>query len=451
MPAPKKKNPASTKKAAASKKRSVKEEGEGAPSIGILRPLLCLATVLAAGWPVLSVLFRGIADVGTSFDDARIAPLLLWLGTGLLACLLCRGRGFRGDGSFVLLTWLLCGLGIVLQMRLGTWCDDFGNVKTYLPLTAGLLLFLFFLRGVPRHLFEMLLPKIGLLCWLAALGVLGVLFFFGHSYRGGMFLPGQINPTELVKILLVAAGASLLPKYEEGLSRTVLGIPVPPLRDVLPLAVVWGVPLLGAVAVRDLGLVLILCLTFMLMLTALTRRLGWTVFGLAAAGAAGWAIRLVSAHSRARFDVWLNPFADPLNKGWQIGQSLCAQYAGGLWGTGTAEGMPGAVPIVSSDFVWAAIAEEWGLVGCFLLLAIYLVWISHAAQSASDSECSAVRLFGFGCGALLGVQILLNIGGVTKALPMTGITLPLMSQGGFSLLSTLLLCGIVTALSRKNA
>jgi cell division protein FtsW (lipid II flippase) len=202
--------------------------------------------------------------------------------------------------------------------------------------------------------------------------------------------------------------------------------------------------------VRDLGLVLILCLTFVVMVTSPTRNPLWLLFGIGGAAGAGLAICQVSAHTATRFAIWQNPFADPLGKGYQILQSLCAMNAGGLFGTGLNRGMPGSVPIVTSDFVYAAIAEEWGLAGCALLLLTYLLWLRCIFRTASLSQSPLTQLLNIGIGAVLSVQIILNIGGVTKALPMTGITLPLLSHGGFSLLAVLILCGLAAALSKRD-
>lgn len=445
MPPAKKRTPPRRRAAAKTGARKGAAGRGGAPA-GAVWFLLCALTVGAAAFPVAATRLMNDETVTGAF----FAPLLLWLAAAALAFWWSRPRVFRGDRAFVALTMLLLGLGVAVQLRLGTWEESWGAWRAYAPLLAGVAGFLLCERLLPPAALARWLPRLRWGLWLGAMGVLGVLFLFGRAYRGGTFLPGQINPSELAKLFLVAFAAAWLPTRASGLSRTVLGVPFPPLRDALALAFAWGAPLLGAVAVRDLGLALILCLTLVLMLTALTRRPGWLALGMGAAALAGWAVRLVSAHTRARFDVWLDPFRDPLGKGWQIGQSLCAQYAGGLWGTGLGEGTPRAVPIVSSDFVYAAVAEEWGLVGCALLLWLCWLWIARAARAGAAASDPTLRLFGAGAAALLGVQILLNVGGVTKALPMTGITFPLFSQGGFSLLTVLLLCGLVAALSKAS-
>ena len=387
-----------------------------------------------------------------SLSSAHLAPLAVWCGTAILAFWFSRPRIFSGDRPFVVLTLFLFGLGIVEQLRLETFHATWHLWRAYAPMLAGAAGFLFCLRFLKAHHFERLLalkPMEGML-WCAIMGVLGLLFCFGRSYRGGMFLPGQINPTELIKLLTVLLGATVLTRLNTSLSRTCCFLPMPPLTALIQLAFFWGAPLLGVVMVRDLGLVLILCLTYVTLLTVLTRNPLWLLFGLGGAAAAGFAVCSISAHTATRFAIWQNPFADPLGKGYQILQSLCAMNAGGMTGTGLNQGMPGAVPIVTSDFVYAAIAEEWGLIGCALLFCLYTLWLQRIFRIGAQSERLPLKLTAAGIGAVLGVQIILNVGGVTKALPMTGITLPFLSHGGFSLLTVFLLCGVAVALSKQE-
>lgn len=438
MAAPRKRKPAPVKRrrrsdapAKPARGKSGRDAG-GAGGGGVF--LLSVAGVLAAAFPILR-------------DGAFLGPFVLWGAATALAWWWSRPPRFTGDRVLVALTCLLLGLGVAMQARLGTWAESWGAWRAYAPLLAGLAVFLGCLRWLTPGALTRALPPLRWVLWLLAVGVIAVLFCFGRPYRGGLFLPGQINPTELAKVALVAFAAAWLPRHAEGLSRTLCGVPFPPLRDAAALAFAWGVPLVGAVLVRDLGLALILCVTACFLLTALTRRPAWLVFGLAAAVTAAYLLHGVSDHTATRFDVWLDPFVDPIGKGWQIGQALSAQYAGGLWGVGVGQGLPETVPIVANDFVYAAVAEEWGLIGCGLLLLLYWLWLLRLARVGADAQSPVLGLLGSGAAALLGTQILLNIAGVTKALPMTGITLPLLSQGGFSLLSVLLLLGLAVAAS----
>ena len=204
------------------------------------------------------------------------------------------------------------------------------------------------------------------------------------------------------------------------------------------------------IALKDLGLMMLLNAVLIVMLFAIARSTGYLALGVAAVTAAGFGVQFISANARTRFDVWLNPFADPTGKGWQILQALAAMYSGGLWGAGLGAGVPQSVPIVTSDFVYAAVAEEIGLVGCALLLLVYATLFSRGLRAAGAAKTPFERLLCVGLTGSLAVQTILNVAGVTKALPMTGITLPLISHGGSSLITTLLIAGLLTGLSDRK-
>lgn len=440
----------SAKPLAKSRKRHAKPHVTATSGLPIGRVwfLVLTAFFVLAALPLIG--YRLHEDI--HLPTAYLAPLAIWFGTAALTFWFTRPKIFNGDRCFVTLTLLLFGLGILIQLRLGTFAITWRVWRAYAPMLLGVGGFLFCLRCLKaRHLERLLaFPLLKWGMWCATMGVIGALFLFGRSYRGGMFLPGQINPTELIKLAMVLLGASLLPTLRERLTPTLIGIPTPRLSALLQLGFFWCIPLVGVVLVRDLGLVLILCLTYVAMLTALTRNAAWLLLSVGGAAAAGLAVCQLSAHTAVRFAIWQNPFSDPLGKGYQILQSLCAMNAGGLWGSGLNNGMPESVPIVTSDFVYAAIAEEWGLIGCALLMATYALWLHRIFNIGARAASLSVKLAAAGIGSVLAVQILLNIGGVTKALPMTGITLPFLSHGGFSLLTTLLLCGIVTSLSKQD-
>jgi cell division protein FtsW (lipid II flippase) len=204
------------------------------------------------------------------------------------------------------------------------------------------------------------------------------------------------------------------------------------------------------ILLRDLGLVVLLNTILIVMLFAVAKRMGYLAIGLAGVAAAGFGLQFISSHAQARFDVWLNPFVDPTGKGWQILQGLTAMYSGGWWGSGLGTGSPETVPIVTSDFIYAALAEEIGFVGCALLLLIYATFFSRGFRAAGASRTPFERLLCVGLTASLAMQTLLNLAGVTKALPMTGITLPFISHGGSSLITCLFIAGLICGLSDND-
>lgn len=404
----------------------------------------CVALVfLSAAFPALAIRAANTPDL----PSTALLPAIIYLGGLVLTALSCLGTRFQGDRGLAAAVFLLAGVGVAVQMRLGSYPAEAVKWSAYAPLAGGIAAYLILINAFNARNLNSLLSRLAFPAWLIAIGVLAALLFFGKPYRGGLFLPGRINPTEIVKPLLALFLAGWLSERRESFGSESGGwLPPVSVWDALGLMLLWGIPMALGVMVKDLGLVLLLNLMLVFTLTASSRRSIWLLLGGAAAVMAGWAVRLVSTHARARFDVWLNPFTDTTGKGWQVLHSLTAMYAGGFWGAGIGSGMPDAVPIISSDFVYAALAEETGLAGCALLLATWLVFLQRALSAAREKP-PFLQLLAAALTASLATQILLNIGGVTKALPMTGITLPFISHGGFSLITSFAIAGILTALS----
>lgn len=442
MPHTPKKSDAKKKPRSTPKKQKPSTPATKENSSGLLSLVLLFLVVGFATLPLFSPssFYNPLASTGA------FMPILFW-GSALLGSLWIRSLpSFKGDATLIDLTLLLLGLGTAVQYRLGTYATDWSLWRTYLPYIFGVILLLGTAYGYNEKRLSTHITQFAWIFWLLALIPMIALLLFGQRYRGGIFLPGKINPSEFTKVFLILFTAGWLPARIKGFSQTVCGIPVPPLVDVIALLIAWGIPFFIALLVGDLGMVLILALTLMVLLSATTNRWGWFLLGTTFTVCAGWFLKNISAHTAIRFSIWQDPFADPLGKGYQICQSLSAQYAGNLFGTGINAGHPEAIPIVESDFVYAAIAEEWGLLGCAILLFIFTLWIQRIASS--NSKDLVIVTLSKSIAALLGVQLFLNIAGVTKALPMTGITLPFFSLGGFSLMAVLFLSGIAIAKSK---
>lgn len=361
-----------------------------------------------------------------------------------------RAVSFRGDHLLLSIALFLAGLGLVLQFRMGTL--DFlaaHSASTYallLGLAALLAMPALFGGGRARHLAGAAVP-----CALAAVAVLAAVLALGHRFRGAVFLAGYLNPTEVVKVLLVIYAAGLLTTYRKALEQPLLpGVPQPEPGLLVSLAVFWLLPMGLLVLMRDLGLIALLNATLLVMLVLLTGRWSYLLVGLGLAGAAGWALLQFMPHGTGRLAVWLNPFAEPTGRGWQTLQGLSAMYSGGLWGAGLGAGHPHAVPIAASDFIYAALAEEIGLVGCGLVLLAYLVFFYRGFRIADSLRDPFAQALASGLITLLALQTLLNIGGVTKALPLTGLTLPFLSHGGSSLVTSFAMLGLLLALSDRK-
>lgn len=354
-------------------------------------------------------------------------------------------RNSAADAVILQIVAFLSGIGIAVQFRMGTFSEG-GGLGFAFALPIGFVTLLSFFKVFSGGRWRYL-ASAGVISYLLAVAFLGAMLVFGRRYRGGIYLPGNLNPSEIVKPLLVVFLASFLSGRKNDFSETQIGIPVPPARTLWAFAFLWLVPVALVVMLHDLGLLVLLNATMVVMLYAIGRKIGYLIVGGLGVAASGYLVWATSAHARARFDVWMNPFSNPTGSGWQILQSLSALNAGGIWGAGFGAGTPQSVPIVTSDFVYAALAEEFGIILCGFILLMYGVLFVRGWRAASESRTPFGSLLAVGITASLCFQTLLNIGGVTKALPLTGIVLPFISQGGSSLVTMLLMAGILLAVS----
>lgn len=279
--------------------------------------------------------------------------------------------------------------------------------------------------------------------WGAGVFLLVVLLVFGRKYRGGLYLPGRLNPSELVKFCLVAFAAARFSGARVFAS----------LRDFWLFAGGFAAIAGGLALAGDFGMVAQLVLTLAAMLLAASWRWGLAAFAAVGGGFAFVACTPLSrvGHLATRFAVWRDPFEQVQSAGWQTLHGLAAVVNGGARGLGHDLAEVTKVPVVASDFVYAAVAEVWGFLGCLLLLGLWMTVLVRGLAAAARREADGDRceaLLATGLVASLGVQLLLNVGGVLNAVPMTGITLPLVSHGGSSLVVTLLMCGVLLGLAR---
>lgn len=376
-------------------------------------------------------------------------PLVVFSAALLLVGAVLRLGRYRGDGPLVALVMLLCGLGIVVQVRIGTLEFGQGGAPSQyafpLGIIAMLAMWLIFRHGRHRYL------EAGWLGFLlASLATVGAVLLLGHRYRGATFLKGNMNPVEIIKPLLVLFLAAILVGHRQMLRRGLLGIPFPPLNVVVTVALLWAPPMVMLLLQGDLGMIALLNTVALIMLYSVTRRLAYLLGG---GGLVVLAVRFavpLSQHAQRRFDAWSDPFSAATTSGWQILQGLVALYSGSWTGTGIGAGAPQIVPIVESDFVYVIFGEELGFVGCALLLLVYMLFVVRGFGIAGRTQNDFSALVATGLTACIAVQTFLNTGGVTKAIPLTGITLPLVSHGGSSLVTTLIMTGLLMAVSDQG-
>lgn len=400
----------------------------GSVAIGFL---LVLGSRHATGHPLASADLQPLLIYGTSLAGLHLALVAL---------------GHRGDQILVAVVGFLAGLGLLAQTRMGTLDRSGALVPGDLLLPLGLLVMLattgVFMSG--RH---RLLSR-GFWVWGAlSLALVALLLASGQRFRGAVFGVGLITPTELLKVTVVLFLAGFLDRHARALGRWHPRYPVPPWEPLWQLAAFWIVLTALLLIQRDLGMVAILSIPLLTLVVMGSGRIGYLVYGLLGALSLGYLVLGVFDHGGRRVAAWLDPFQDPTGDGWQILQGLSGMYAGGLWGEGFGRGNPGYTPIAESDFIYSVIGEELGFIGCTVVVLAYLILFQRGLQISEQSRCGFGRLLAAGLTAILATQTFLNVAGVTKLIPLTGVTLPLISQGGASLLATFAGLGLLLAVS----
>lgn len=377
-----------------------------------------------------------------------------WVVLGLAAHLVVRFVMPYADPVLLPIVLLLNGLGLAMIHRLDLATVPAGtDVNTQLLWTlvaiVGFAVAVIWIRD-PRRLdrFPYILFLVGLaLLLLPLIPGLGV-----EKYGARIWIqigPYSFQPAEVAKIVLAIAFASYLAARREVLAEAgarFLGIELPRPRDLLPIGVMWGLSLVVLVAQSDLGTSLLFFGLFVMLLYMATEKASWPIMGtLLFVGGALAAHRLFS-HVRVRVSGWLDPFAD-FEKNYQIIQGQFGMAWGGLTGRGWGLGSPILTPVAKSDFIAAAIGEELGVVGLTAIVVLYAVLVARGLRTALAASEPFVKLLAAGLAFVVALQVFAIIGGVTRLLPLTGLTTPFMSQGGSSLLANWVVVALMLMIS----
>lgn len=364
-----------------------------------------------------------------------------WVVIFTLAHILSRRRLPDADPYIIPIAALLTGWGILTIYRL---VPSFGLRQTAWLLVCGLV-FLLGLRLSPELRF---LRRYKYLWLTSGLLLTALTLLFGTNPSGGglrLWLGCcgvYLQPSEPLKLLVIVYLAAYLADR--------LPLSLRPLPLLAPTAVVIGIALSLLFVQRDLGTASIFIFLYTIILFVASgkkRILPISLVGLAIAGVAGYFLFDVV---RLRVDAWLNPWLDPSGRSFQIVQSLMAVANGGTSGRGPGLGSPGLVPVAISDFVFTAIAEETGLVGTLSLLALIGFFAARGIRTAMRAPDNFRRILAAGLTAYLGAQSILIIGGNIRLLPLTGVTLPFVSYGGSSLLTSFLALLILLLISSQS-
>jgi cell division protein FtsW (lipid II flippase) len=261
----------------------------------------------------------------------------------------------------------------------------------------------------------------------------------------------SFQPAELAKIFFAIFFAGYLVSRRDTLALAgpkILGIHLPRWSDFGPILVAWVFSIAVLVFETDLGTSVMLFGLFVAMLYVATDRLSWLVIGaIMFAPPAVVALTQVS-RVQTRLTCWLDPLSgENFNACYQVGQGLFGMASGGIWGTGLGEGRPQFVPFAHSDFIFATLGEEMGMVGAFALLLLYLLFVQRAMRSAVGISDGFGTLLAAGLGFVIALQVFVVVGGVTRVIPLTGLTMPFLAAGGSSLVCNWLIAGLLVRMS----
>jgi peptidoglycan glycosyltransferase len=266
--------------------------------------------------------------------------------------------------------------------------------------------------------------------------------------------PLNFQPGEAAKVLLVIFFAAYLVDKRELLAsgtRRIGRMMLPRARYLGPLLLAWGFSILIMVMQKDLGSSLLFFAVFAAMLYVATDRAAYLVMGLVMfLGGAAIAYQLFE-HVQDRVSIWADPWPEAQDKGFQIVQSMFAFGTGGFAGTGLGLGNPQQIPNAPTDFVFSAIGEELGLLGTVAVLAAILLFVGSGFRIAVQADRPFPKLFAAGLTTIIGVQTFVIIGGVTRVIPLTGVTLPFISYGGSSLIANFIILALLLRISDDNA
>jgi cell division protein FtsW (lipid II flippase) len=279
------------------------------------------------------------------------------------------------------------------------------------------------------------------------------------AYLGVGIGPITFQPAEFAKIAIIIFLAAYLRDTRQVLvsGKRFLGITFPPIKHFGPLLVIWGCAMLMLIIIRDLGSSLMFFGGFLAVLYVATNRASFVLVGLALFAFGTWVVGSTVSHVQDRVDIWKNPFAPGVvdHSGYQMAQSLFAQADGGLFGTGFGQALletPAGtkiLPAAHTDLIYAVIVNELGLMGACGLILVYLLFAERGFKIAMLSTDSFSKLLATGLSAVFALQVFVIVGGVTKTIPLTGVTLPFVSYGGSSIVANFVLLALLLLVSDR--
>lgn len=359
-----------------------------------------------------------------AFALALGVPAMISVGTNLLS------RLFPTDKLLLSLTNFLCALGVLVLYATN---PNYAYQQTmYYGVGLGTMVVCIYLVRIIRNWHIPVLLMIP-----ASLAMLALPLVIGKETNGAKnwFYIGSLSvqPSEIVKLSLLVIISFYMSRHK-----------------MIPW-LFFAVCCLGLLMLqKDLGTALMYYGTTLMLFYASSGNLALTGLGLAGGGGAAVMGYKMFAHVKKRVAIWLNPWSDYENAGYQIVQGLMALASGGMLGCGLGLGTPTTIPVYHTDFIFAVICEQFGLIFGLCVLAMYVALIWRGATIAMAARRSFHGLLAMGCTVLIALQTFTIIGGVIKLIPLTGVTMPFVSYGGTSLVSSMCLIGLLQGVASLN-
>ena len=407
--------------------------------------------LLALGITVFGYVLVQLADTPNLPPDLW-AILAAVSGLFVVAHLAVRKFAPEADPTLLPLTVLLTGFGFVMISRLDR---DLARVQAVWA-AVGVLAFVLTLalvrriRTLERYRYTFLFLGVAALLLPSLPGI-------GKEINGARLWVGvgplNFQPGEAAKVLLVVFFAAYLVDKRELLTtgtRHIGRVTLPDPKYLGPLLLAWGASLLIMVSQKDLGSSLLFFAVFAAMLYIATERVSYLVVGALLFFGGAWFAYQQFEHVQERVSTWRNPWPVAQNEGFQLVQSMFAFGSGGFAGSGLGLGNPTTIPNVATDFVFSAIGEELGLIGGVAIICAVLLVCGSGYRIAVQANRPFSKLFAAGLTTIIGIQTFVIIGGVTRVIPLTGVTLPFVSYGGSSLVANFVIIALLLRISADN-
>ncbi len=420
--------------------------------------LLVIACGICAGAMVLVQL----GTKGRVFDTSVLWIGATILGLALIMHVVLRVVAKNADPFILPVALALNGIGIAEIYRIDVHNGLSGwaaiGVKQIVWTILAMAVAIIVLFVVRNHRFLQRYRYIFMLLTIVLL-LLPMLPVIGYAPGGARvwirFGPFSFQPGELAKITMALFFAGYLVTARDSLSivgKKVLGMTFPRARDLGPILIIWAAAMSVLVFQRDLGTALLYFGLFLVMIYVATARLSWVLIGLVLFVGGALVAQSVLVYVHGRFEQWLNPFDNAIynadtQASYQLVQGLFGFANGGITGTGLGQGRPYITPVANADYIIASLGEELGLIGVFAILALFIVFASRGIRVGFMAQDDFGKLLGVGFGFTIALQVFVVVGGITRVIPVTGLTTPFMAAGGSSLIANWIIAAMLLRLT----